>query len=159
MHHTHSHSPTPSNARTSHRSFTSFTRHLPTKSTNSEDHPEEVSEGGSPKHTLFIILLITLYLHTHLHFTVRSIRILPIRQLQQRDTQRPHIALPLCFPVIHFRRHVPRRAACSVPSRARCGQFHSQTKIAQFNHSLLGDEQIVRLDVLSHHLHHLIPTL
>ena len=55
MHHTHSQSPTRSSARTSHRSFTSFTRHLPTKSTNSEDHPEEVREGGSPKHTLFII--------------------------------------------------------------------------------------------------------
>ena len=57
IHHTHSHSPTRSSARTSHRSFTSFTKHLPTKSTNSDDHPEEVSEGGSPKHTFFIICI------------------------------------------------------------------------------------------------------
>ena len=56
IHHSLSHSHTFSNALTLHRSFTSFTKHFFTKSTNSADHPEEEKEGGSPSHTLSFIV-------------------------------------------------------------------------------------------------------
>ena len=53
-HHVRSNELTFNNASTDARSFTSFTKHFFTKSTKSEDHPDEESEGGGMFITRFI---------------------------------------------------------------------------------------------------------
>ena len=56
-HHVRSNELTFNNASTDARSFTSFTKHFFTKSTKSEDHPDEESEGDGMSTTCFMILI------------------------------------------------------------------------------------------------------
>ena len=91
-------------------------------------------------------------LHEHsLHHHRRSaicIRVLGLRQLYQRDAQRPNVALQLRFPVVHLGRHVPRCATRGRTNGVRVVQLRCESKVAQFNEARFRNKQIGRFDVL-----------
>ena len=81
------------------------------------------------------------------------IRILPLRQLNQRNAQRPHVTLQLRFVVEHFWSIVPQGSTLVVQLGTGVLYPLCQTKVTQLDQAICRDEQIVGFDVLSTHSH------
>ena len=81
------------NSSTEARAFTSFTKHLLTKSTKSDDHCEDVSVGGESRQIRFVIYL-SLSSHTADLVGVHPNKGMPaLRHLNHAHSKRPHVAL------------------------------------------------------------------